>query len=347
VNGTDVITATSSPFLVSVGDICRLALTSEGPFVSLSSIMITWSCNPAKVSSSDIIGLQVIGADLNKSYKWSASTQGAATGNLTVPLPLQSDYYIIQYSTSSLHALITSPIFGISGPNATLIISSKLSIHSFDTISQSDDVTKPVNDDRWLQGIIQTTVSGWINVEWRVNQDVAHLDDWIGLYYLGQNAGADLSSLNGEASSSSTATCDKDESLASQQPKIYDPHGDEPMSSLGASIWWRSTNGALRGSFNIMLPTNAGSYVLRYFKQGGYSSSAISPIIILTAPNAECLAKGQSRSNIKHVIVICTENHSFDSYFGNYCQAPTGWSHTQNLLSSRMLLFPTIIHTYL
>ena len=27
-------------------------------------------------------------------------------------------------------------------------------------------------------------------------------------------------------------------------------------------------------------------------------------------------------SNIKHLIVICTENHSFDSYFGSYCEAP-------------------------
>ncbi len=35
-------------------------------------------------------------------------------------------------------------------------------------------------------------------------------------------------------------------------------------------------------------------------------------------------------SNIKHLVVIIQENHSFDSYFGRYCQAPSGSSPTCN-----------------
>ena len=29
-----------------------------------------------------------------------------------------------------------------------------------------------------------------------------------------------------------------------------------------------------------------------------------------------------TQSNIKHLVIICTENHSFDSYFGEYCESP-------------------------
>lgn len=33
-------------------------------------------------------------------------------------------------------------------------------------------------------------------------------------------------------------------------------------------------------------------------------------------------------SKIEHLVVIVQENHSFDSYFGRYCQAKTGSSPT-------------------
>jgi len=33
-------------------------------------------------------------------------------------------------------------------------------------------------------------------------------------------------------------------------------------------------------------------------------------------------------SNVKHVLVIVQENHSFDNYFGRYCTAPTGSNPT-------------------
>lgn len=35
-----------------------------------------------------------------------------------------------------------------------------------------------------------------------------------------------------------------------------------------------------------------------------------------------------SRSNIRHVVVIVQENHTFDSYFGRYCTAPAGSNPT-------------------
>jgi hypothetical protein len=35
-------------------------------------------------------------------------------------------------------------------------------------------------------------------------------------------------------------------------------------------------------------------------------------------------SRNRTASNIKHVVVIVQENHTFDNHFGRYCQAPTG-----------------------
>src|SRR5579871_1143458 len=39
-------------------------------------------------------------------------------------------------------------------------------------------------------------------------------------------------------------------------------------------------------------------------------------------------ADSTSKTAIKHVVVIVQENHTFDAYFGQYCQAPTGSNPT-------------------
>ena len=39
---------------------------------------------------------------------------------------------------------------------------------------------------------------------------------------------------------------------------------------------------------------------------------------------AHCSGGACSASAVQHVILIVQENHTFDAYFGNYCQAPTG-----------------------
>jgi phospholipase C len=43
-----------------------------------------------------------------------------------------------------------------------------------------------------------------------------------------------------------------------------------------------------------------------------------------------CLASGATKTTIKHLMVITNENHSFDAYFGAYCQAATGSNPTCN-----------------
>ena len=49
-------------------------------------------------------------------------------------------------------------------------------------------------------------------------------------------------------------------------------------------------------------------------------------------PGAQHCGDGMCRdSNIKQVVVIVEENHTFDSYFGRYCTAPAGSNPTCNL----------------
>ena len=48
-----------------------------------------------------------------------------------------------------------------------------------------------------------------------------------------------------------------------------------------------------------------------------------------TCSGGQHCASNQCRSsNIRHVVLIVQENHTFDSYFGDYCQAPAGSSPT-------------------
>ena len=64
------------------------------------------------------------------------------------------------------------------------------------------------------------------------------------------------------------------------------------------------------------------------------------------------------RTNIQNVIVICTENHSFDSYLGSWCKAPTNsapscntpadqceWSLSLSL-SLSLSHFPFLLHSF-
>jgi len=85
----------------------------------------------------------------------------------------------------------------------------------------------------------------------------------------------------------------------------------------------KKTMGEKKGNINFFLrPENqAGPYVLVYFYE--HRPVAVSDIIKVEQPKVQCPADYKTMSNIKHLVIICTENHSFDSYFGNYCKAKT------------------------
>ncbi|KAJ3021205.1 UNVERIFIED_CONTAM: hypothetical protein HDU68_009761 [Siphonaria sp. JEL0065] len=84
------------------------------------------------------------------------------------------------------------------------------------------------------------------------------------------------------------------------------------------------------GTLSVKAPAVPGSYLVSYCLADGFTCQASIPITV-TAPQAKCLTKNQkAASSIEHVIIIISENHSFDSYFGRYCQAPTNSNPTCN-----------------
>lgn len=95
-----------------------------------------------------------------------------------------------------------------------------------------------------------------------------------------------------------------------------------------SQIFTRSANpiqsykvkGQLEGIFQAFIPPNypAGPYVFIYFSN--HVPVAVSDRINLQQPKVGCPSEKNTMSNIKHLIIICTENHSFDSYFGSYCK---------------------------
>lgn len=78
------------------------------------------------------------------------------------------------------------------------------------------------------------------------------------------------------------------------------------------------------GHFQAYLPPNspAGAYVFVYFSK--HIPMAVSEIIDIQQPVVTCPVDKPTMSNIKHLVIICTENHSFDSYFGDYCTGQEG-----------------------
>lgn len=84
------------------------------------------------------------------------------------------------------------------------------------------------------------------------------------------------------------------------------------------------------GNLEVLLPPNspAGSYIFIYFKN--HVPTSVSDLINVQQPKVECPYKNATMSKIKHMVIICTENHSFDNYFGKYCKSPTGSNPTCN-----------------
>jgi phospholipase C len=77
---------------------------------------------------------------------------------------------------------------------------------------------------------------------------------------------------------------------------------------------------SFKGNFHSYIPPNhqAGGYIFIYFSD--HQPIAVSEVVLLQQPSLTCPQR-DTMSNIKHLVIICTENHSFDSYFGNYCEA--------------------------
>lgn len=80
----------------------------------------------------------------------------------------------------------------------------------------------------------------------------------------------------------------------------------------------QTTEGASGGKLTWKAPKKEGAYVVRYFSGEKEVESLRSAVI----PVVGCAR--ETKTPIRHLVVLVPENHSFDSYFGKYCEAPTG-----------------------
>jgi phospholipase C len=96
-----------------------------------------------------------------------------------------------------------------------------------------------------------------------------------------------------------------------------------------AYLWYQYTGGATSGTLHTTAQGASGTqFEFRYFLNNGYTKTATSNTGTATAIAPSCLASGQTTTNIKHLVVVVQENHTFDSYFANYCTAAPGSNPT-------------------
>ncbi|KAI8618164.1 phosphoesterase family-domain-containing protein [Chytriomyces sp. MP71] len=88
-------------------------------------------------------------------------------------------------------------------------------------------------------------------------------------------------------------------------------------------------NATASGAVSLKAPAIPGNYTVWYCLNRSFNCPS-SLTITVTKPQLTCLPAGKTASNIKHIITIISENHSFDSYFGRYCKAPFGSNATCN-----------------
>ena len=94
-----------------------------------------------------------------------------------------------------------------------------------------------------------------------------------------------------------------------------------------AALWLEPTQGSPTGTLQLKMPEVEGNFEFRYFSGSG-------PLVLKAKSTAvlavNCVPWGMTRSNIKHLVLIVQENHSFDNIFGKYCKAATGSNPTCN-----------------
>ncbi|CAF5129812.1 unnamed protein product, partial [Rotaria sp. Silwood1] len=82
------------------------------------------------------------------------------------------------------------------------------------------------------------------------------------------------------------------------------------------------------GQVSIRVPSLYGTYTVYYCKNGGYTCPSSITVKVIN-PNI-CKRPTSITSTVKHIIIIISENHSFDSIYGRYFQATTGSKPTCN-----------------
>ncbi len=93
--------------------------------------------------------------------------------------------------------------------------------------------------------------------------------------------------------------------------------------SLETALFYQYTKGKLQGTVHSTAPSHLppNSQIVWHYMSNNMVVASSTPIRV-SPINVKCSTK--IKTAIKHIVVIEQENHSFDSFFGNYCTAETG-----------------------
>ena len=137
-----------------------------------------------------------------------------------------------------------------------------------------------------------------LNVTW-YNSDPASSDDWIAFWQIGSNPSTDSNFV--------------------QFSWQYTYGG---QSSAPSTV---NKSPSTTGTIALVAPSQTGVYQMYYCLNNGYTCPTSVKIEVVPAilPKVNCPKDGKVMSSIEHIILIVSENHSFDSIYGSYCEAPT------------------------
>lgn len=82
------------------------------------------------------------------------------------------------------------------------------------------------------------------------------------------------------------------------------------------------THPTASGTVSLRAPALYGTYVIYYCQNNGYTCPGSTTIRVVN-PDI-CKSSPSTTSAVEHMIIIISENHSFDSIYGKYCKATTG-----------------------
>jgi phospholipase C len=337
-NNTFVRQATSAP--VTVKAVTALATNAERLSNETEEISVKWSALPDDVTAKSWIGLYKVGSPndaKNPSIKW-AYTEGQGSGIWSTIAPEMPGAYEFRYFRDEGYDVrARSRSFTVASPGDAAAL-------KINTVSTSVASTLAVT---WAAP--SQNPKGWVGLFKVGAPDSAYLK-WT--YTRGFVAGTFATDIATPGSYEFRYFSDNETRTAISEPiTVHDRAAvwttsvvAEPGSALTASWkipqaeWSAAAQVGLyavgaadaqslqtrpavapTGTIAFTAPAAIGTYELRYFQEGTSKRRATSPALRIGT-----LGPGAARSAIRYLVVIMQENHSFDSYFGRYCRAPTG-----------------------
>jgi phospholipase C len=337
-NNTFVKQATSAAVAVKPGTVLitnaiRLSTGSE-------EVSVKWSALPGDVTAKSWIGLYKLGSPHNAdnpSVKW-AYTDGVASGAWSTIAPQEPGAYEFRYFRDQGYNLAAkSNSFTIASPTEPAALEVNTTTAFIESTLATVWSAPSGNPAAWV-GLFKVGAPDSAYLKWTYTRGMVS-----GIFTTNIAAPGTYEFRYFSNKDTRTATSKhisvRERAMVWTGSVVGQPRAPIKASwKVPASDWERAASigvyavgasdgeplqtyraGAASGSIAVSAPPQPGVYELRYFQDGTNKRKATSAALRIGA-----LSAGAPRSPIKNLVVVMQENHSFDSYFGRYCQAPTG-----------------------